>query len=355
MSIDKVLKLLGQQTDKNYLLTEEEHLRYEKLLTNEEKRVITLVEERGVYGFKYDSVMRNICQYINTSLYYNTPIETGTYDNKYPTKKYMFIIPSSILKNIDFFESLTVEITIVDISTTNNIEDTLYGQGSGTYTVTLYDRLTNNDKLPASTFKISGYAVNGKVVEHTVITSLYHEINHAADNFNRLKKYKTSGLFDDYNKHNYGDVINLRDSQDKVEEAIGTIVYRLWIPTERNALVSSLYSDLKSMKSLRSNFVRDLQKSKAYVIYDSIKNTYLPLIKTVDERKIAKYAEILNLPSNVTKTSFVNYFTKKTNFLLGDFFKRLGKTATLYYDENEDIRDDNNKIKKRYAVKKFDI
>lgn len=351
----RVLTLIND-TESSYLLTEQEHKWYEKNLTNEAKRVVSLVEERGVYGFKYGSIMKDICNFISSSLSLNTPVAHGTYKGVYPMHQYNIKIPCSILKNIDIFERLSIEINIWNIITNDDIEDKLYGQGTGSYSVSAYDRLTLNGKLPSSTIKVGGFAINGKVVEHTIVTSLYHEINHAADNYNRLKRYGNLGLYDAYIDRNYIDIIDLMRSNDATEESIGTVAYRLWVPSEKNALITSVYTDLKSMKSLRSNFIRDMQRTKAYKTYQEIKTIYLPKIANINVSNIEKYKSILQLPVSIkTKEAFVEYFTKKTNFLLGDLLKRIGKTATLYYDENEEVRDKNNTVKKRYNKKTLNI
>lgn len=351
----RIIEIIDKDINPSYLLTEQEHKRYESQLTSEEKRVVSLVEERGVYAFKYGSIMKKICDFISKSLNYNTPVVSGFY-KQYPMLKFNVDVPETILNNIDIFESLSIEVEMWNIITNDDIEGDLYGQGAGNYKLNQYDRLTSTGKLPSTTIKVSGFAVNGKVVEHTIITSLYHEINHAADNYNRLKKYGNINLFDEYMDKNFPDIVKLRNSNNTIESAIGTIVYRLWINSEKNALVTSVYSDLKSMKSLRSNFVRDMQKTKAYQIYKQIKDVFLPEVVNINDSDVDAYKTILKIPSSInTKNGFVDYFTKKTNFLLGDLLKRTGKTATLYYDENEGIRDGNNTIKKKCPIKSFEI
>lgn len=350
---------MGKQVDSSYLLSESEHQRYEDKLTNEEKRVVSLVEERGVYGFKYANIIDKICDYLNQCLHINTPTEHYLYVNgnfQCKADRYIINVPASVTKGIDIFEELTISATISNLITNDSIEDTLYGSGSGIYTIKRYDKLTNAGKLPTSDIKLTGYAINGKIVSHTIVTSLYHEINHAADNYNRLKKYKNANLFDEYEKMDFDTVFRLSQSTDELDKALGTILYRLFVNSEKNALITSVYTDLKSMQSLRSNFVRDITKTKAYIVYEQIKNTYLPKLNKLTDNDIEKYVRLLKLPTSVlNKNNFLDSIKRKTNFLLGDFLKRIGKTATLYYDENEEKRDANNLIKKKYRTNSFNI
>ena len=55
----------------------------------------------------------------------------------------------------------------------------------------------------------------------------------------------------------------------------------------------------------------------------------------------------------MNKNKFIDYFNKKTNLLLSDFLKHIGKVASLYYDENEAEREKNNPVKKYYENREF--
>ena len=350
---------MNEQNNPNHLLTETEHQRYEDMLTNEEKRVVAIVEERGVYGFKWSKTVDGICDYLNRCLFINTPLDNKTFslgDFQCQSTEFSITVPPSVTKGIDIFEELTIVADIHNLLTISSIEDSLYGQGSGRYSIKRYERLTNGGKLPATTIYIDGYAVNGKIVPHTIMTSLYHELNHAADNYSRLKKYGNRGLYDEFEKMDVDTVYHLMNSDYPIDASVGFILYRLFITSERNALITSVYSDLKSMKSLRSNFVRDIRNTKAYKVYNLIKDKHLPILNKITDEEAKRYANELSLPFSVLgRKPFMDAFKKKTMFLIGDLLKRIGKTATLYYDENEEKRDNNNPVRKKYKVNSYDI
>ena len=330
---------------------------YENKLTNEEKRVVYIVEERGIsnYSLKYKKIFEGIIYYINKQLRESSIFVKGKFKQKYDVNIFNFLIPTGITKYIDIFENLNLTISVFDISTDDEIEETLYGNNSGSYKLKEKENLNfDNTKLENGEINISCFAKNHKIIKHTLITPLLHELNHATDNLERLKKYKIKNLFNVFNEYNYNNIKKLRDSKNNLHSIIGIIIYRLWLQSERSALITSVYSDLKELDSKRSNFIRDIWNTKAGKIYKQIKYEYLPQIKDISENDIELYCNIINAPKSIkTKIQFIDYFNKKTNLLLSDFLKHIGKVASLYYDENEVEREKNNPVKKYYENREF--
>lgn len=111
--------------------------------------------------------------------------------------------------------------------------------------------------------------------------------------------------------------------------------------TEFNALIASVYGDLEGINSKRENFANDIKNTQAYDIYLTISKNYKLLYKKINEENITKIKELFNEyefhlnPYNNSTESFVKELSRKTNFLLKQLIKGIGRTASLYYDNQE--------------------
>ena len=97
-----------------------------------------------------------------------------------------------------------------------------------------FDKIINDngvDKLETIDIEINGYAINGELEHKTLLMPLYHELNHAIENYERLKKYykgETSekGLYDKLEKIKYNDKYNLyNNATDDYDESMGLLLY----------------------------------------------------------------------------------------------------------------------------------
>ena len=187
------------------------------------------------------------------------------------------------------------------------------------------------------------YDDNGKILNKNLEGTLSHEINHAYDILMRLKH-------NDLNKYNQSvkKYINFQTNN----KNLFIIFYRLFSETEFNALISSVYSDLKKINSQRKNYQNDITLTQAYEIYDQIKWTYNDTINDLTEEELnqikihfQQYGIKLKCPKNASEKTFKRVLKLKIEFLLRKLFKNICRAASYYYDEVEKLQEQKQKQK----------
>ena len=290
-----------------------------------ENKVIRLVEERGVAASPYTQAIKTICDFVENYCHTMQIDEEKT-----------IIIPFELTEKIDFIKDLTIEVTI----TNSNSLSVLTVSGGGSSNLKPYEDEIIDNKLSEALIKIHCYAYRGYFAKYTFYNSLYHEINHCYDAYQDLKKngyykrfigqvkksnIKVDDIFDDYTDN----------------ELFRRILYRLFSETEFNALISSVYGDLDGFDSKREDFKQHIKLTQAYNFYDLISKNYMSLYKKINDKNINKVKQLLENhgihlnPYGNSTESYVKELSRKTNFLLKQLFKQIGKVASLYYDNKE--------------------
>lgn len=289
-------------------------------------KVFKLVEERGVAAFPYKKVINEIFDFIKKQC---TTISDVDGEKNID-------IPTELTSKIDFIDNLIITVNIIN----STKENTIYNSGSGVTNFRINDKLINK-KINWVKIEITCYCYYGFLMERTVYNSLYHELNHCYDAYNDLLKngyYKR--WINQLEKSNIQFNNIFKDKEDN--ELFELILYRLFSETEFNALVSSVYGDLQGLKSIRQNFQHDIQLTQAYYIWKYIGLHYKSLFKKIDENNITKIKNIFNTYQiNINSygnslDSFKKEIIRKTTYLLNDLIKKIGKTASLYYDNKEE-------------------
>lgn len=289
-----------------------------------EKKVIRLTEERGVAGSPYVSTIKTICKYIKDYCH------TIGYINVHRT----ITIPYEIVKEIDFIDTLNLTIDIYNTNDTSLLNNS----GGGVTNFKMNNKIVNN-KINSVSMTIKCYSFMGMLIERTVYNSLYHEINHCYDAYNDLKSNNYYYRFSKQGKKSHVPVDIFEDYLSN--KLFRLILYRLFSETEFNALIASVYGDLEGINSKRENFANDIKNTQAYDIYVTISKNYKLLYKKINDENITKIKELFNEyeihlnPYNNSTESFVKELSRKTNFLLKQLIKGIGRTASLYYDNQE--------------------
>lgn len=332
---------------------------YDVPYTISEGKVINIVEERGLAGLKYSKVCGEMIEYIKKCVYLHIPndcIKERYYFNHGKNIKdlnvwiYDILVPDYITKKIDFIEKLNFHIILKRVMM-ENVEDKIYDYlsiaGSGSNASNKYDTINNNNQLKNGEIEIVCYMINDDFIDSTFKVSFFHEINHAYENYKRLLNYqknnnlKEKNLYYKLSNINYKGKVNLLDSSNVYDLAMGEILYRLWTDSERNSLATHIYGALDGMKSKRENFSKDLKKTNAYEIYFNLKNNCIPLINSLNDSELwQKYMQILGFKYNYMNKdvdAFKRSFIKRSNILLNTLFHNIGKVASLYYDQSEGI------------------
>ena len=189
----------------------------------------------------------------------------------------------------------------------------------------------------------------GYLIGRTVYGCTYHELNHYWEAYCDLKQ---NGYYKRYYNQAYKSSESSNNAIDifsnkTLNDLFNNILYRLFSETEFNALVSSVYGDLEAIYSKREDFKEDIKKTAAYVLYNAFSKNYKALYSYIDENNITKIKNLFNNlgitlnPYSNSVESFRKELTRKTNFLLKQLIKGIGRTASLYYDTMEEEISDN--------------
>ena len=310
-----------------------------------EKKVITLVESRGVAAFPYRKNISNIIEYIN---------------KEFSNGNTEFTIPKKLTVGIDFIDDLEIKILI------NNNEQAEFSSGGGNAVINNQQTLNEFGKLPRVDIEINGFSYKGILYQRTLTNSLYHELNHVYQAFIELKKYggriNTTNLYYDIQKLRSESEVNNLTSNSQVNNILNMVIYRLFIDTELNALISGVYGTLDAIDSKRENFKEDIKQTQAYYVYYQLNKIKYELINYLTEEQLRDFYLILR-KNGININSYNNSIHaikraiyQKINFNLKRLIKGIGSTASLYYDHAEEVNEIKNNHKKNIVdINKNDI
>ena len=351
--IERINEIISKTSlNKDYILTEVERgVRLEKF--NEcERKVINLVEDRGLSGFRYKKIIDICVEYINKALNeedgeiegIGTVTINGNKYNDAVVQNFEIDIPSELFNWVDIFNSLHIKANVKNIIGDFNREDEIkfYPVDNGKYTINStmdYDYKTK--KLDNVNIEINCYALNDKLNVHSFTSVFYHEFNHAYENYNLLKNSSGARSMSDINSHmRYKNSIMMIKSKHKSYNKVGWILYRLWDKSELISGAASIYAELKEMGSKRGNFIKDIERTNSYKRYKMLKK-YIDDIKNEDmitDTLWKNIAYLMGNYKNINIDDFKNSFIKRSYMLLDKYFRQMGKVASLYYDESEGIK-----------------
>ena len=290
--------------------------------------IIRLVEERGYAKTEYIHVIKRIINYCQK--YINNNYDSNTND-------YRIVVPKEITKLIDIVEDLKLTINIKDYN--DNYDSIKNHSGSGNIGITPLTKIVNN-KIDYIEITINGNSFNGIIFNRTLFNSLSHEFNHLYLEYKQLIR---TGSNYEYYSRSY-DNFNIRQMKfsdiDAVNKFIKDLFYRIIDYSEYNALINSVYGDLAGFKSERNNFRNDINNCQAYYIYKYFNDRadYVFRILRDEEwtqirRAYYRISEYRNSDLDGFKKYFKSYIKRRLNSLI----KGIGKTASYYYDSQDDF------------------
>jgi hypothetical protein len=300
--------------------------------------IVLLVEKRGVGIFPFRKEIKEIVDYTQDLLYTeNVVLPIKKFNTGKGIKNvtlYNVRLPKELTKKITWIQNLIIDINIINFIDSEDSITNLTGFGSSSGGLKLIQS-EKEYKLSDSYIKVTCYAYQKSIYPRTLYLTLYHEFNHQFDAFNRLvgieNNHNSETLEMSINKLNYDTIISGAENMNDYNMfCFCRILYRLFIPTEFNALVASVYGDLKGMNS--KHFEKDYKKLKAYEVYSDIKDNYLPVVEKASFDDWVNFAS-LNIQRINNIEAFKNRFIRETEYKLNDLFHRIGKTASLYYEK----------------------
>lgn len=309
------------------------------ILLNEVNAILSnavLKEERGVAAHKYRDVVREIVEYCQDNIGPGSAIGSfHTLSGDNGPDFYIIKIPEEITSKIDIIANLEI---IVSFSEMGSSVVTNSGGGRITYKKINGQNFTSDGRIASATINLEAFHHEGKVLERTLTNSLYHELNHAYDVWSRRKSFSVAGYNDNvtrgYDVRNKIDFSQNRDVNFFFKE----LFYRLFIPTEFNALVSGVYGDLSGMNSERINFSEDIHKTQAAWILDNFTKDFDDCLKlaSVDSlMEACKYMGIDGVSRQDART-FLITFKQEFERKIREIWKRIGRVASMWYDNKEE-------------------
>ena len=318
-NLEKILNLVGRVEGKS-LTKEIEEAR--KSYTKHELKEMIIVEKQHVAGFKYDNVIDLIVGYIDGYIQINPPI----YD------RWEFTIPTFITKQFDFVHDMTIEVQIINY-TLDATNANYHGEGE-----TLFHR--NNhiflNKISDSHIIVGGIAFDNTLVEYSVRNNLYHELNHAYEEYKRTLNNDKKGMFNHILSYNNMQNKIAQSGDDDYTKIFQFIHYRLFNNSELSAAASSTYAFLKSIKGKRENLARDLKQTQGFIEYSEIKKYVETLEQFWNEEWWENKRNLYDKKLNITPQAFKNWFIGCCRILLNKYFHYMTSAAALYYNETEE-------------------
>lgn len=271
-------------------------------------------EKQGVAIYPYENEMDKIVDYIvDTCRRIDNQVE--------------FILPKYFTDIIDFIETLIIKVIY------NKNE-----RHGGQYHYDENEKeLTKDGKLKYAVISIY---YNKSDNRQMICSTLYHEFNHIYDSYINLLKNNNLNRF---NKSAFKAKLSKEKifSNPIVNDVFTKIIYRLFSETEFNALVASVYGDLKYCSNIRILYKQDKKKTTYYKVYDYIKKNHRILRLYINDNNYKQLDNLLQSYNihiryrNDNYNSFVNSLEKKILYYLDKLEKKADRVAKLYYDTIE--------------------
>jgi len=306
--------------------------------------VIKLVENRGIPNeiLKYNNLISTLFTYVQNQMKRQVPKQFGD-GNKTVGNFYEILIPFDLLKGIQFIETLQLTVKVYDFI---NTKPGMVGTGdhlSGNKQI-----IDNNGKLNAGIINVNTTSYNGGLIKEQFYSVLYHELTHLYETYIRLKKNsdpsnnkQVSTFFQSHKEFNTAAINQGINSNDMDIVHFCFVSYLLFIRSEKNAHVASVYGQLRGMNSQQQNFNKDIKETTAYKKYEQALSSLGELSK-LEIGKWQKFIPYLTKPFNeiTDLNTFRETYLRMGHKLVNDYIHRIGKTAGYYYDEKRENKNE---------------
>ena len=296
---------------------------------------ILLLEERGVGLYNYKDTIDSIFNYVIIKLKHLY----GVY-LMHPNTVETFEVPKDLTSKFVFIKNLKI---VID---TTIVDKLMYGERGNLDTE--YTKLIN-DVLNTATINIHAQIKRdtGQIYEHVFYNTLYHELNHLYQLYCVMSKYNIESEED--SQPSKVEVIKNIESKDLMSEIFtrdkndiraiyfSHLFYYIFDKFEFNAKIAGLYGELKGYYKEYNTLDDALPNTDAYSTY---KILYDNIDKMINSLNAFEFESMMNLFKSRgvkkvwnTKQSFL----RRMKYWLEQFMKKIGKVASLYYDELTDI------------------
>jgi hypothetical protein len=328
-------------------------------LTESQKAMI-LGEFRGIGNYEFrnivDRMYATIAQCFKDNVYNNQQciVTNPGRVNADTVYQFYYSFNEEHKNNLPWVENLQINCTVYDYNEkreTDNIA--LSGSYYKNHPYTQYQPET--DQFKYVLIDIEMIAVQDKIDYFSYNSPLYHELNHAYEDYERAKmdylKEKTSHnrLQDQTTREGYNSIVkDLAFSGDPNLIGYGKILAILFCQSEFNAYVTQVYGQLKGMNS--QNMELDFPQTTLMKFIDECNNSIIPKLKSLPlewwKEYIDYYLKLLfkNNPSGKPKLEnmrpnglekYKNKFFNQCSNYLEKFENKGRRAADVWYTENE--------------------
>lgn len=375
VSDDNAFNDKGLSLVENYVLTNKRHdkdcLKVHAIDKATRKIARLIVEERGFATYKYKALIQEMANFININALndeFLTERKAVKIKGEIVNKSiYEFRIPKELSSRIEEIDDLSIKASVISYEGDGNLdkERILKIDNGGSYNSSTATFNKEKQQLENVVINIRLLVINGQWPKHSAYTSLIHELQHAIEDYQRQKNdamtlYQSS--LANYNVVGAA-IQKIVIPSSQINQDAANVLYCLWLPHERTALSTSVYSYLKSINSKRENFQKDIVASEVYDSYLRIGRKALSRLqmlldtnwwfcmrqlfkaKTIDaisqlcngDGKIDYSEYRLNGQQMHEAEEFKKWFIKTSYHYIDVLMRQIGKVASLYYDDAEEM------------------
>lgn len=330
-------------------------------LNEAEKKDICIVETRGISTAKETEAVDDVLQFVSAEVQYHLENNKSNSRNCYvecsgikiPCRISTFTIEASpnISRRISFLSNskFVFNVTNYDVKEKDvyrfyhEFGNAVGGNIGGTL------KIDQNRNLSGLILTIDTYSVNKTLLTASTKSVFFHELNHAFELWNRLKNCPLKGTDRTLKIHDenlYATIKNwMNDDNDEDRQMFAFALYGLYFKTEMNAFVNTIFPELEKMKvdyrtdgkqygSIRSHYNEDMQRLSAYKIYKGL-SLVVEKLKNCPIEKWNMWNNFLKIKSN--GDTLKKWFFWLMGIRLVEFFHRIGRAASFYYDSTENF------------------
>jgi hypothetical protein len=312
-------------------------------LSVENQKMMRLAETRHVSGYQFQAEISQIVNIIQT---YLSSVTTDEYkfqqtfeDGSKPVKcnvfETFFNTSQDKLPRFDFIKTLFISVEIYDFAENSEAREMLARLNGEAQVLT--SQTIEDNKIRRASINIQCGAVRGKLYRRGLMSVLYHELTHSFEIYNRRKHGKEAFSTADP-EMDYSLIVDDLWDDDREISVFCRAAYILFFKFEINAIVSSIYGELKEMNS--TSWKDDIYKTDTGKNYQHLCNTLVPQIEKMplqSWQKMKPYAlKLASADLSVFRGRVLKIFHKRLNML----FRKMCSAASLWYEQTMNTDDD---------------
>ena len=311
-------------------------------ITKKEMEILRLDEKRHVPTVPYNTLITEIFNYVEeVILKGDTPFEkriivinkTG---EVYNSNNYSILIPQDLIKDLGPLSNveIMIKVTRVFVDKVNDEVITLIKRQIANGDAKVVDSNLKNNKIEKTSVFVDGYMINDNLLKQPLRNTLHHELTHVYDEYISLSKFKEGN--DVYNQlvdMGYFRILQMCQSQDEITKKFANLLYRFYTPTEMNAMLSQLYSEMQQFTPDKNRIWDYLRRTNVWKRYEEGRETFNWLKSLNDFSKWKEWMGLIGI-GGMSPQDFKMQLIEILDYNFRDFIRRLGGTATLWLDEN---------------------